>query len=68
MEAEKISNGATKILVFLSASDIGLDPAEKIAALRSAADIIQQTLQAEAFKASMASLMRTLMGPSGPVN
>lgn len=68
MDTGKISNGATKILAFLSAPDTGLAPEEKMAALKSAAAIIQETIQAELFKATMASVLRNIMGPTGSAN
>lgn len=60
MDVKKIAEYAHK---YLEVDMPDLDPAERVAALRSAAVIISETLMAEGLKASMANWMKSVYDP-----
>jgi len=64
MDTKKVCEGARELLAFADDKLGHYDPAEKISALRSAADVIQQTLLGEHLKATMAETLRKIFeGP-----
>lgn len=56
MDIMKINNESGKLLEYLASRN--LKPDEKIATLRSAADMIQQVLSCEMFTITMANILQ----------
>ena len=63
MEIRKVSSGVSALVTFMNDEMGEYDPAERIAALNSAAFTIQACIQAESLKAIMTESMRRLFDP-----